>query len=212
MNKKKIISGIIAGLLVAILFIVWYAKRQPFTELILSGHPQWAPIMYQEDNKIVGAGPEIAKKIFEELGVEATSSYEDSWDVVQEKTKNGEIDLLVAAYKTEERESYMDYSSPYTIDPVVLIMKKGKVFDYKEWDDLIVKKGVITSGDSYGEEFDNFIKKSLTVEMIDTPKEVFDLLEKEEVDYFVYALYSAKDYMFQNDVADSLIDFKEFLI
>jgi polar amino acid transport system substrate-binding protein len=180
--------------------------------LILSGHPQWAPIMYQEDNKIVGAGPEIAKKIFEELGVEATSSYEDSWDVVQEKTKNGEIDLLVAAYKTEERESYMDYSSPYTIDPVVLIMKKGKVFDYKEWDDLIVKKGVITSGDSYGEEFDNFIKKSLTVEMIDTPKEVFDLLEKEEVDYFVYALYSAKDYMFQNDVADSLIDFKEFLI
>ncbi len=35
----------------------------------MSGHPDWPPIMSQEGNEIVGAGPELAFLILDELGL-----------------------------------------------------------------------------------------------------------------------------------------------
>ncbi len=201
--KKKTTNRVI--ILIVIVLVAWYfVKNQTPKELTISGHPEWPSIMYQQGDQIVGAGPEIAIKIFEELGVEAISKYEGSWDLVQEKAKSGEVDVLVAAYKTTERETYMDYSIPYTVDPVVLVVKKDKAFSYDKWEDLIDKKGVVTIGDSYGQDFDNFIKESLTVQSVNTPEEAFTLLSNEEVDYFVYALYSAQDYIFKNKLADQV--------
>ncbi|MFH1253423.1 MAG: transporter substrate-binding domain-containing protein [Candidatus Uhrbacteria bacterium] len=109
---------------------------------------------------------------------------------------------MVAAYKTTERETYMDYSIPYTIDPVILVVKKGKTFSYNQWEDLIGKKGTITIGDSYGQDFDSFIKEKLTATTVKTPTEAFELLKNEQADYFVYALYSAEDYISKNKISD----------
>jgi polar amino acid transport system substrate-binding protein len=157
--------------------------------------------MYQQDDQIVGAGSEIVEKIFTDLGVKVVSKYEGTWDIVQDKAKNGVIDVVTAAYKTADRETYMDYSIPYTVDPVALVVKKGKDFSYNKWEDLISKKGVVTIGDSYGQDFDNFIKEKLNPQKVSTPEEAFALLEKEEADYFVYALYSAEDYIFKNKLS-----------
>lgn len=199
---KKIILFLI--ILTGIIFLTfWYfTKSEPVKELIVSGHPEWPPIMYQQDDQIVGAGSEIAKKIFSELGIKVFSKYEGPWDVVQEKAKSGSVDVLAAAYKTAERETYMEYSIPYTIDPVALVVKKGKLFPYDKWEDLIKKKVVVTIGDSYGQDFDDFIKEKMTVRKVATPKEAFDLLDKEEADCFVYALYSVENYFFTNKVSE----------
>lgn len=199
---KKILIIVIGLLIIGVGFGFYYfIKNQPAKELTASGHPAWPPIMYQQDNQIVGAGPEIINKIFADLGVKVVSKYEGAWDIVQDKAKNGLIDVLVAAYKTAERETYMDYSIPYTVDPVVLVVKKGKTFTYDKWEDLINKKGVVTIGDSYGQDFDNFMKEKLSPKKVSTPEEAFALLEKEEADYFVYALYSAEDYIFKNKLS-----------
>jgi polar amino acid transport system substrate-binding protein len=201
---RKIINALV-GLIVVILLIYWFStKSQPTKVLVASGHPAWPPIMYQQDDQIVGAGPEIVKKIFTELGVKTVFKYEGTWDVVQSKAKAGTVDVLVAAYKTKERETYMDYSIAYTVDPVVLVVKKGKAFPYDKWEDLIGKKGVVTIGDSYGQDFDNFIKEKLSVEKATTLKEAFDLLDQEKADYFVYALYSTQDYIFKNKISDKV--------
>lgn len=199
--KKNLIILIALLVLVAGLFFWFFIKNQPVKELIISGHPNWPPIMYQQDNQIVGAGPEIVEKIFTDLGIKVIFKYEGAWDIVQDKAKNGLVDVLVAAYKTAERETYMDYSIPYTVDPVVLVVKKGKIFNYDKWEDLLNKKGVVTVGDSYGQDFDNFIKEKLNPKEVNTPEEAFILLEKEEADYFVYALYSAEDYIFKNKLS-----------
>ncbi len=204
--NKKIIHNIV--ILVALAVLAWaffyFTKSNPTQDLIASGHPDWPPIMYQQDDLIVGAGPEIITKVFEELGIKVISKHVGSWDVVQEKAKSGEVDVLVAAYKTAERETYMDYSIPYTIDPVIFVTKKDKTFPYENWEDLITLKGVVMIGDSYGQEFDNFIIEKLTVEKVETPEEAFTLLEKEEIDYFVYALYSAENYIFENNISDKV--------
>lgn len=206
MKKKIILPLTILAVLVLVGALVYgyFIKNEPTKQLIASGHPAWAPIMYQENDQIVGAGPEIVKKIFSELGVEVVSKYEGSWDLVQDKAKNGTVDVLAAAYKTAERETYMNYSVPYTIDPVVLVVKKGKAFSYSSWEDLIGKKGVVTTGDSYGQDFDNFVKEKLSPKEVGTPEEAFALLGSEEADYFVYALYSAENYIFKNKISDQV--------
>ncbi len=171
-------------------------------DLVISGHPEWPPIMYKQDDQINGVWVEIVKKIFAELWVNTISKYEGTWDQVQEKAKNWSIDVLVAAYKTAERETYMDYSIPYTIDPIVLVVKKWASLSYSGWTDLLDKKLVVTKWDSYGQDFDNFIKEKLKVTEVSTPKEAFDLLENGEADYFIYALYSADNYLYTNKVAE----------
>jgi polar amino acid transport system substrate-binding protein len=179
-------------------------KTEPLKELIVSGHPAWPPIMYQKNNNIVGAGPQLAAMIFNDLGIKAVYKYEGPWDQVQKKAKSGAVDVLVAAYKTPERETYMNYSVPYTVDPVVLVVKKGKVFHYDKWDDLVGKKGVVMTGDSYGVDFDKFIVDKLTVAKVGTPEDAFALLEKEDADYFVYALYSAEGYIHEKNLSDKV--------
>jgi polar amino acid transport system substrate-binding protein len=180
------------------------AKKESTKTLIASGHPEWPPIMYRDGDKIVGAGPQLFAKIFKELGIEASFKYEGSWDEVQKKAKSGDVDVLVAAYKTPERETYMNYSVAYTVDPVVLVVKKGKVFPYDKWEDLVGKKGVVTTGDSYGAEFDKFIVDKLQVVKVGTPAEAFALLESGEADFFVYAQYSAEGYIFDKKLSEKV--------
>jgi len=206
MNKKNIFLLIVPVLVVLAVSVILVLKlNTQKNNFIASGHPEWAPIMYQEDNKIVGAGPELVQKIADELGISIVSKYEGSWDVVQNRMRTGDIDMIVAAYKTSERETYMDYSIPYTVDPVSLFVAKGHEFSFENWDELIEKRGVVTVGDSYGQKFDNFIKEKLNVREVTTPTEAFELLKSGEVDYFVYALYSGENYITTNNMINEIV-------
>lgn len=167
---------------------------------IASGHPDWAPIMYQDRENIIGAGPEIVSAIMQELGEKVEVKYHGLWDEVQAKAKTGEVDILVAAYKTAERETYMDYSIAYTIDPVSVFVKSGNTFAFEKWEDLIGKKGVVTKGDSYGQEFDDFLAANLDVIVADTPDEAFQLILNNQADYFIYVLYSGENLIEKNNM------------
>lgn len=159
---------------------------------VLSGHPDWSPIMFKSGDTIAGAGRDLIAKIFNDLGLKFTSKYVGSWDTVQLKAKDGSIDLIAAAYKNDERETYMYYSIPYTVDPVVIFVKKGKAFTFNSWSQLKGKKGLVTLGDSYGQDFDKFIKDSLTTSVENTPGDAFTKLSNDQADYFVYSLYAGR--------------------
>lgn len=159
---------------------------------VVSGHPEWPPIMWKDGDSIVGAGPDLAAKIANDLGIKVETKYAGLWDEVQAKAKSGEVDMLAAAYKTSERETYMDYSNEYTTDPISLFVKKGKSFNYEKWNDLIGKKGIATVGDSYGQELDDFIAAKLNVTRVNTVDEAFKALEEGTADYFLYAFYSGE--------------------
>jgi polar amino acid transport system substrate-binding protein len=112
---------------------------------------------------------------------------------VQEKARSGEVDVLIAAYKTTAREEYMSYSIAYVTDPLVLFVKRGKEFSFAKNEDLIGKNGVGTDGDSYGQEFDDYIKTHLKFVRTPTAKEALDLIESGQADYFIYSLYSGHE-------------------
>lgn len=165
----------------------------PQRPLIASGHPDWPPVMYRENSHIDGVGPALAKMIFDDLGIPSEFNYAGPWDEVQAKAKSGEVDVLVAAYKTKARQEYMDYSEAYVTDPLALYVKKGREFPFAKYADLIGKTGVGTVGDSYGQEFDDYIHAKLKFIRVDNDKEAFDLVASGQADYFVYSLYAAHE-------------------
>ncbi len=172
--------------------------------LVASGHPEWEPIMSQSGDKIIGVGPELVEIIFSELGVEVNSEFTGAWDIVQNKARTGEVDVLVAAYKTAEREAYMDYSDAYVKDPIAVFVNNKNKFEYAQWKDLINKKGVATTGDSYGQEFDSYIENKLNVARVEDTAKAFEMLTSNQADYFLYALYSGNSELKKQNLVDKI--------
>jgi len=201
MTNKKWFGVIL--LVIVIIVGISMANKEPERTLVASGHPEWPPIMFRSGDTIDGAGPALVKKIFDELGVKTSFPYSGEWDEVQAKAKSGEVDVLVAAYKTTERETYMDYSEAYTTDPVALFVKKGKEFEFSKNEELVGKRGVGMVGDSYGQAFDDFANSAITLVRAKTADEAFKLLKEDKADYFIYSLYAGEtELKAENAVAD----------
>lgn len=106
---------------------------------IVSGHPDRKPVIYRSGDAIAGIGVEVTREAFKQAGVDISPIYAGAWDVVQQKAKDGQIDAIVALYKTKERETYFDYSIAYTDDPVILFFSAGKAFPYTGKESLLGK-------------------------------------------------------------------------
>jgi polar amino acid transport system substrate-binding protein len=179
--------------------------------VIASGHPEWPPIMFQSGSVIDGAGPALLKKILDGAGVPATFPYTGTWDQVQAKARTGDVDMLVAAYKTTEREGYMLYSDAYTTDPVAIYVGKGKAFSFDGWDALIGKAGIAMVGDSYGQPFDDFAAARLTLTRATTTAQAFQLIASGQGDYFLYSLYAGDDYLKKANIASQFESLPKFV-
>jgi polar amino acid transport system substrate-binding protein len=158
--------------------------------ILISGHPEYPPVMWHEGDNIVGVGPEIVKLAAEGLGMKVDSKFKGSWRQVQESVKDGSIDVLAGTYMITQNKTFMDYSVPFMKDPVVIFVAKGKAFPYKKWDDLIGKNGTTTIGDSFGQELDKFIAGRLTTSRSIKIDSNFNKILSGEADYFISAMYS----------------------
>lgn len=165
-------------------------KNVPSGIISASGHPEYPPIMWKDGNKIVGAAPDLCKKIFSELKVPFESNYRGSWDKVVEDAKEGRIDLVVAIYKNDERLQYFEFTEPITQDPVMAYVRKGKSFLLRKWEDLSGKKGIAPTGESFGEDFDNFIKQRLNVSRLPI-NDAVKKLNDGDYDYMIAGKYPA---------------------
>ena len=165
------------------------SKQNPQT-LIASGHGEYPPFMYRKGNEIVGVGVDITKLIFDQLGIKVEAKYVGSWSRVQRKAKAGTIDLIVGIYKTRERETYLAYpSEPYIAEPVGLFYHHSNKINYTQWADLVGKKGATVLGESFGQEFDNYAIKHLSIQRLSGITQSFRMLERNRLQYSIYALY-----------------------
>ena len=184
-----------SSLLVSCLIILFVSAPNSFAAdtLIVSGNPKAPPVVWEEYNKLVGVGPDIAKSILTELNLDYDIRVTGDWQQVQDKCKSGEIDMIVSAYKNDERAAYMAFSLPYLLQPTVIIVEKGKEFPFGRWESLIGKQGVSNIGESYGQKFDAFIQEKLSVQYL-TFERAVEMLNRGEADYLIVDLYTALIY------------------
>jgi polar amino acid transport system substrate-binding protein len=157
--------------------------------LIVSGHPEYPPYMWNQNGELAGIGAEIVKTACQELGLECELRPIDSWKRIQELTRSGEIDIIVGAYANEERKTYMDYSVAYLQDPTSIFVAKARPFAFKTKEDLIGKRGIALFGESYGEEIDTFISEKLELSRTYTTDAAFKNLKDGKVDYMLWGYY-----------------------
>lgn len=185
---KKIICAAVASLLLMASGVSLAAGE--CTQLTITGHPEYAPIAYRDGELIAGAAPTLVEQIAAKLGVPAVSKHTGSWEDAQAAAREGAADIIFGIYFNDERATYLDYVQPaFMLDPVVAMVATGKSFPFKGQDDLIGKKGVTNTGESYGPTFDAFIADKLTVTRTAGVDKAFNAVISGEADYLIAGLY-----------------------
>ena len=133
-------------------------------KITATGHPHYPVIAYKDGDNIVGTAPMLVEAIAKDLNIPLESKYMGTWEEAQAAARDCKADMIFGIYYNDERATYLDYVQPgFTYDDVAIFVVKGKEFPFTGQNDLIGKKGVTNQGESYGNEFDAFMKDKLDV-------------------------------------------------
>lgn len=130
---------------------------------MLAAIEDYPPHHYKQDGKIKGYNVEVARYIFEHLGIELEIRLMP-WKRCLEKVKTGKASGLLSSSYVRERESFLYYPpEPTRLQRNVVFVRKSDQMKVVNLDDLKgLRVGVIDKY-SYGPEFDNHqgLKKTL---------------------------------------------------
>jgi polar amino acid transport system substrate-binding protein len=156
------------------------------TKITATGHPQYPAIAFRNGDRIDGAAATLVEAIAKDLKVPLQSDYMGTWAEAQKAAQEGKADMIFGIYYNDERATYLDYVQPaFMFDDVAVFVVKGKEFPFKDQNDLIGKKGVTNQGESYGNEFDAFMKAKLDVARTDGIDAAFKDLLAGKADYLI---------------------------
>jgi polar amino acid transport system substrate-binding protein len=159
-------------------------------KIMATGHPQYPALAYKDGDAIAGAVPTLVETIAKQINVPLESKSMGSWADAQAAARDGTADMIFGIYLNDERAQYLDYVQPaFMYDDVAIFVAKGKSFPFTGQNDLIGKKGVTNQGESYGTEFDAFIKDKLDVARADGIDNAFKDLLSGKADYLIAGYY-----------------------
>jgi polar amino acid transport system substrate-binding protein len=192
LHRRSVVKKLLLTLLALLALVPGPALAQApaCRGLTITGHPEYPPIGYRDGDRIVGAGATLVERIAGELKVPVQSKYTGTWEEAQKAAREGKVDIIFGIYFNDERATYLDYVRPaFMIDPVVVMVAKGKEFPFRGREDLVGRKGVTNAGESYGSELDAFIAQKLTVARTNGTAQAFDDLLSGKADYLIVGLY-----------------------
>lgn len=159
-------------------------------KITATGHPLYPVIAYQKGDHLVGAAPMLVEAIAKQLNIPLESNFMGNWADAQGAARDGKADMIFGIYYNDERAKYLDYVQPaFMYDDVAIFVAKGKAFPFRGQDDLIGKKGVTNQGESYGTDFDAFIKDKLDVTRADGIDAAIKDLLAGKADYLIAGYY-----------------------
>lgn len=141
----------------------------------------YLPFDYYENGKYTGIDAQILKEITRKTGIKLEYVYDD-FDVLAEKLKNGNINILNIA-KTEDRLSQFLYSQPFGTERDIIVGRNDSK-DVRDIFGLEGKKVAVIKGFWHQE----LLKKNLTnVKIIETQniEESMKLVHEGKADYLI---------------------------
>jgi len=135
--------------------ISFFAGAETFQLVTL----EYPPYEYTEDGKVKGIAVEVVKEAFKRMGHDVKITVLP-WKRALMNVQEGSSDAIFTAYKTEEREKFLDYSKEVLMPQrtaFFVLADSGITFD-GDLGKLKGKKIGTVIGVSYGEKFDTAIK------------------------------------------------------
>lgn len=191
MKKRSILAARFVTLLLALMLYGQPGAAEPLCKtLTASGNPEYPPLLWEDPRvpeHLTGAATELLREILEPLGVELEVQSLGSWARVQRHARVGELDMIAGAFITSERIQYMDYLlPPFAHLPTAVWVPKGQVFEYRHWPDLKGKHGSTLINNSFGQGFDVYAEKNLSIVSVRTIEQSFEMALAGRVDYVLY--------------------------
>ncbi|MDE1463672.1 substrate-binding periplasmic protein [Spartinivicinus poritis] len=173
--------------------------------IIVSGLPDYFPFSFEENGELKGVFIDLSKDIFAKLKIPVGYRI-FPWKRVLNNAKHGRIDMIAGLYKSQVRETYIDYSVAIIPDPTAVFMRKGNEFEYGGWDDLKGKSGVTGLGYVLGDKFSRYEKQYLNLYRVEGSKRAFTLLadNKRQFDYTVNGFYHSLQLLTQLGLSDKI--------
>lgn len=104
-------------------------SNEAFSDSYKYYYPDYPPFQYPKDGKPVGIFPPLLEEAFHRMGHEL-ETVNVPWARIMHMMKSGETDI-VPAFKTVEREKFMDFSNEnFLAQPVTIITRKDSDITY----------------------------------------------------------------------------------
>jgi polar amino acid transport system substrate-binding protein len=157
--------------------------------VIVTGHPDYVPISWQEGEKLEGAAIDLVRLIGQSIGVKVKSMHTGSWKRAQAAVRSGEADLITGIYRTQEREEIYAFTAAFASEPVVVVTLSSTDIRYRQRSDLEPYQGGKVIGDSLGQEVDQYVADHLKIHSVPSLDHLMNLLDHKRIQYVLHGLY-----------------------
>lgn len=174
---------------------------------------QYPPFNYQENGTFKGVSFDVMKEAFHRMGVELKVS-QYPWARILQLIRDGEIDAIMTVYKSKEREEYMYFPEEAVSEDVqTFYVKEGSKFFYTDKKSLTSIKLGIMRGYSYGDEFDQSIKKKeFRTEAVDSQEQNIKKLLNNRIDAFLESNYVTAYNLNQMGIKEGIVAAGQFRV
>jgi polar amino acid transport system substrate-binding protein len=157
------------------------------------GHPEYPPVSWINNNALIGLAPNVARTIFAELGYQLDIDTSGNWKRCLQEAKAGNIDVVIAAYKTQPRTAYLAYSSQYLVaDRLSILVNRNDKRAYHSLQDLKDKRVGLLLGDSFGDAFDQFLNALPEREFVSKGAQNMAKLAYQRIDFMPLGVLSGQ--------------------
>ncbi|WP_447649223.1 substrate-binding periplasmic protein [Pseudomonas abietaniphila] len=163
------------------------------SHLTATGNAEYPPYLWrdpQDPTRLIGANADLVKHVGAVLGLKVDVLYAGPWSRAQDEVRSGRIDMLAGYFMTSERARILNFiSPPFLFTSSMIWLRRGNVFPYRNWSDLVGHSGGTLVSNSYGQSIDDYASANLTLEAVPTAIQAFEKLILKRNDFVVFEQY-----------------------
>lgn len=160
--------------------------------LTVVGSDQWIPFAFlnkgdQEhiDEKYpTGIAYDVVRLIGSDLHLSIDFQVGQPWRRIEQKMDSGQADLLAGNYWNEERAQKWAITRSFSQDEVRIYTHQRGRFKFTKITDLRERHGLIPSGVSFGQAFDQY-KSELDIQEVKDHEQILAMLSHRRTDYII---------------------------
>lgn len=163
--------------------------------------PTWMPYEHiSEDGIYEGMSADYLRIFSDQIGVQTELYPTKSWAETLEAAKNGQCDLIPLVKASEERTSYLKFTTPYITFPYVIATKTDEFF-IEDISQALDKKFAVVRGYKVADELRHFYPEIKLLEVANNI-EGFEKVRSGEAYGYIGATATLAYALFQNNITD----------